>query len=135
MKYALVLVASTLLVPSTLAVNGPKVSGVNGAILYPVRHTRSEHGSVYGSMQEAPLLRRDADADTEVYFEERAAYANAYAFPEAAAAIRSNSLSGMNPTMLDRTTTKLGRRSAKSTSSGTTKSGSTKTKKPDRVGQ
>ncbi|MCJ1378321.1 hypothetical protein MMC17_001418 [Xylographa soralifera] len=135
MKYALVFVASTLLVPSTLAVNGPKVLGVHGAILNPVRHTRSEHGSIYGSMQEAPLLRRDADAEAEAYFEERAAYANAYAFPEAAAIIHSNGLSRINPATLDRTTTSLGRRSAKSTSSGASKSGSTKTKKPDRVGQ
>ncbi|MCJ1294783.1 hypothetical protein MMC34_006341 [Xylographa carneopallida] len=92
-------------------------------------------------MQDAPLLRRDADADTQVFFEERAAYADAYALPEAAAAIRPNSLSRMNPATLDRTTTKLGRRSAKyisnsaSRAGSTSKSGSTRTKKPDRVGQ
>ncbi|MCJ1397321.1 hypothetical protein MMC11_000513 [Xylographa trunciseda] len=75
-------------------------------------------------MQDTPLFRRDAEAYAEAYFEERAAYA----IPEAAAVLTSNRLS-------DRTTTKLGRRFAKSTSSGASKSGSIMTKKPDRVGQ
>ena len=92
-------------------------------------------------MQQAPLLRRDAEADAESYFEERAAHAEAYALPDTILKSISMGSPGWNLANLDSTTVKLGRRSAKSTSSSTSKSsgskksGSTSTKKPDRVGQ